>query len=461
MSESVTKIRNEFFCDKYTLCEDKPQAFKLPWKVLTSNQIFTEKPVFVHVMDIQCEQNSSPSVEPTFVMEGLLTVYESFRESETRFVRVTEPFECSLQDQMLAFRSDAALSELLHQLLQGIKNLALLKCDYLNLSPEYIVRTQDLRGNKTYKLAVYGQPFRAMKLEDKYANGSQSQIVRATDAFYSLGCLAYHIVYGFPYSSGKQFPASAQVSQETVDLVQRLIVSPQISFDEFNTIMQKAHKQKMAQLISGGTIEPTVIPKGFTGKMRQIASNGNIYEGEFLEGLKHGEGTLTFRQGSVYKGEWKQGVMNGKCRYSFHDGAEYQGSVVDGLFEGFGVYTFSNKDRYEGEFFQDRFHGEGVLTYHTGYSLRGEFRRDNLGAKGELRRGQQLLYSGEFKHGLYSGSGSKWYENGDRFEGKWEAGCKWGAGVYRHSDGTVYRGGYREGKKHGNECELLHSNRAR
>lgn len=40
--------------------------------------------------------------------------------------------------------------------------------------------------------------------------------------------------------------------------------------------------------------------------------NGDLYEGEFHNGLKHGKGTYTQIQGSSYEGLWANGKRNGK-----------------------------------------------------------------------------------------------------------------------------------------------------
>ena len=35
---------------------------------------------------------------------------------------------------------------------------------------------------------------------------------------------------------------------------------------------------------------------------------GDIYEGEFKNNLRHGEGTYTFSDGTKVEGKWKNGV---------------------------------------------------------------------------------------------------------------------------------------------------------
>ena len=39
--------------------------------------------------------------------------------------------------------------------------------------------------------------------------------------------------------------------------------------------------------------------------------NGDVYEGDFIDGKKHGKGTLKFRDGSIYTGEFQNDSING------------------------------------------------------------------------------------------------------------------------------------------------------
>ena len=43
--------------------------------------------------------------------------------------------------------------------------------------------------------------------------------------------------------------------------------------------------------------------------------DSNLYNGEWKDGLMHGEGTLKYRDGSVYKGEFKSGLLHGKGKF--------------------------------------------------------------------------------------------------------------------------------------------------
>ena len=47
-----------------------------------------------------------------------------------------------------------------------------------------------------------------------------------------------------------------------------------------------------------------------------IFANGDIYEGEFENGNRQGQGTYTWTDQSYYKGEWLADKMNGKGIYA-------------------------------------------------------------------------------------------------------------------------------------------------
>jgi hypothetical protein len=52
---------------------------------------------------------------------------------------------------------------------------------------------------------------------------------------------------------------------------------------------------------------------------------GNIYEGNWLNHLKHGQGKQIFNNGDVYNGEWKDGKMHGEGTMVFSSGNTYKG----------------------------------------------------------------------------------------------------------------------------------------
>ena len=61
-----------------------------------------------------------------------------------------------------------------------------------------------------------------------------------------------------------------------------------------------------------------------------VWESGDIYEGGFVDGHFHGQGTTTFSDGSSYVGEYKDGKRNGQGTQTFSDGSSYVGEYKKG-----------------------------------------------------------------------------------------------------------------------------------
>ena len=65
--------------------------------------------------------------------------------------------------------------------------------------------------------------------------------------------------------------------------------------------------------------------------------NNSKYEGEKLNGMRHGYGKFFYQDGGLFEGEWIQNKMNGKGVLSYTSGKPaYKGDWLDDKFEGFG-----------------------------------------------------------------------------------------------------------------------------
>ncbi len=114
--------------------------------------------------------------------------------------------------------------------------------------------------------------------------------------------------------------------------------------------------------------------------------NGDLYDGEFLNGTPHGHGECRYKHGVVYDGEWKAGKKS------------------------------------------------GLGKLHRKLAFR---ECDNT-----------LIYDGEWKEDDFHGLGQHWNE-GDYYEGEWKDGYRHGLGLYKHASGCIYHGQYRDGRRHG------------
>ena len=56
--------------------------------------------------------------------------------------------------------------------------------------------------------------------------------------------------------------------------------------------------------------------------------NGDIYEGDFKDGLKHGKGTLKTRNNRSYEGDWENDKPHGFGINTFPNGKVYTGYFI-------------------------------------------------------------------------------------------------------------------------------------
>ena len=91
------------------------------------------------------------------------------------------------------------------------------------------------------------------------------------------------------------------------------------------------------------------------GKGKMIDSYGCVYEGDWINDLKHGKGKITYTHGSCYEGEWKNNFKHGK-----------------------GVLTNTNGSCYEGEWKNDFKHGKGKMIDSYGRVYEGDWFNNKL-----------------------------------------------------------------------------------
>ena len=79
------------------------------------------------------------------------------------------------------------------------------------------------------------------------------------------------------------------------------------------------------------------------------------YEGEFLNGKRHGFGSYFYANGSKYIGEWSNDRTNGKGTMIFASGAKYIGEVKNGKRHGQGSYFYVDGERLTGKWNENEF----------------------------------------------------------------------------------------------------------
>ena len=70
--------------------------------------------------------------------------------------------------------------------------------------------------------------------------------------------------------------------------------------------------------------------------------------------------------GEVYDGEWMMGIKHGYGVWKGTNGESYIGQWQAGKAQGYGVHVFANGDKYEGEWLQCLRHGNGSDFFANG-----------------------------------------------------------------------------------------------
>jgi hypothetical protein len=85
---------------------------------------------------------------------------------------------------------------------------------------------------------------------------------------------------------------------------------------------------------------------------------GNVYEGEYRNGLPHGKGTYVLADGRKYVGDWKDGHPDGYGLENQPSGAGYDGQWRAGLPHGRGIATQNGQVAKDGYWLAGEFVGQ-------------------------------------------------------------------------------------------------------
>ncbi|KAH8096114.1 hypothetical protein JL720_3465 [Aureococcus anophagefferens] len=151
-----------------------------------------------------------------------------------------------------------------------------------------------------------------------------------------------------------------------------------------------------------------------------------VYEGQIVDGKRHGVGEYDYADGSHYGGEWFMDQRQGYGRLGAPDGSTYDGEWDRGRIHGYGTWKWADGSSYTGETF------EGIRT-----------------GKGCYISSKHDVYIGDFKDGQLEGSGVFAYHDGSRFEGHFKRNQRHGLGVFTDVFGVKFIGDYIENQRHG------------
>lgn len=201
------------------------------------------------------------------------------------------------------------------------------------------------------------------------------------------------------------------VCQEMIDLVDNLIdASPKSMVkDKTLEIKQRIPSKKLDSSVNNSQVSKQSDTNDLKVSTKMISSygilkydSGNVYEGQFLNGKRSGNGQMTFANGDEYVGMWKNDQMcDHEGVYTFKNGDEYRGSFKTsaragsnefGVFHGQATLRLHNLGDFTGTFEEDKIQGPGKFKF-CGKDSSFESRWQQL-TIGELRLQMSQLYRG-------------------------------------------------------------------
>ena len=81
--------------------------------------------------------------------------------------------------------------------------------------------------------------------------------------------------------------------------------------------------------------------------------SGAVYNGQWIGGIRHGQGTMVWLDSARYEGQWDYNQASGSGKFIHVDGDIYEGKWLNNQANGFGVYTRMNGARYSGNWKND------------------------------------------------------------------------------------------------------------
>ena len=159
------------------------------------------------------------------------------------------------------------------------------------------------------------------------------------------------------------------------------------------------------------------------GKGTIVYTNGDAYDGDFVDGKAHGQGTYRTKAGVVYVGQFAKGAYSGKGKITFLNGETYEGGWLLNQRSGKGKAIYVDGEVYEGDWLLDKRHGVGRCVYANGDIYNGDWVSNNREGKATYYFKNGNYYIGTWKNSLQHGEG-KYFDKstGGTLSGVWKDG---------------------------------------
>lgn len=106
-------------------------------------------------------------------------------------------------------------------------------------------------------------------------------------------------------------------------------------------------------------VKPSIKQESF-GKI--VYTDGKVYEGELVNGVKHGKGIFIMPDSTIYNGNWRNDSMVGTATIIKMNKSKFVGEVKDnGIKHGEGNMIFNDSSTFVGSFYDDEFYS-GTLV---------------------------------------------------------------------------------------------------
>jgi len=156
-------------------------------------------------------------------------------------------------------------------------------------------------------------------------------------------------------------------------------------------------------------------------------TNGDIYEGYFKQGKRHGNGRLITATGDILVGMWQTEAFSGWGNCTYADGSMKTGHWIGWKLHGLGQ-VIEKSSISMGAFEGDKMSGTGLQYTSNSDFIFGTWRNGTVhGPTLESREGNILL--GNYELGELQGNVTCIEASGVRYVGQWNKGLKEGKGV--------------------------------